>query len=94
MSAVYPLLRCSRVPAIMVVVLTWSLSTHAISTREDAPDFVLECLDGPNLRLDEYRGEGVLINFWASWCGRATRKCLFSTAFTSATKTPDSSCSE
>jgi len=34
-----------------------------------APDFTLENLDGTNLRLTELRGQVVLVNFWASWCG-------------------------
>ena len=37
---------------------------------ERAPDFALKSLTGPNLRLSEYRGEIVLVNFWATWCGR------------------------
>jgi peroxiredoxin len=34
-----------------------------------APDFVLKSLSGENLRLSEYRGDVVLLNFWATWCG-------------------------
>jgi peroxiredoxin len=36
---------------------------------QDAPDFVLKGLDGRNLRLSEFRGQVVLLNFWARWAG-------------------------
>ncbi len=34
-----------------------------------APDFALKSASGENLRLSEYRGDVVMINFWATWCG-------------------------
>ncbi len=34
-----------------------------------APDFTLHAADGRNVRLDELRGQVVLVNFWATWCG-------------------------
>jgi peroxiredoxin len=36
---------------------------------QQAPDFALKSSSGKNLRLSEYRGDVVLINFWATWCG-------------------------
>ena len=34
-----------------------------------APDFTLESLDGKNIQLSGYKGQAVLLNFWATWCG-------------------------
>lgn len=33
-----------------------------------APDFVAKKHDGTPVRLSEFRGKVVLLNFWASWC--------------------------
>jgi len=37
---------------------------------EVAPDFALKSVTGENLRLSEYRGDIVLLNFWSTRCGR------------------------
>lgn len=36
---------------------------------QSAPDFALKSSTGENLRLSEYRGDVVMLNFWATWCG-------------------------
>jgi thiol-disulfide isomerase/thioredoxin len=38
-------------------------------TGKTAPDFTLQTLDGKNVSLSSFRGKGVLLNFWATWCG-------------------------
>ena len=38
-------------------------------TGQVAPDFALKSSSGENLRLSEYRGDVVMVNFWATWCG-------------------------
>ncbi len=36
--------------------------------RETVPATVLETLDGDELRLTDYRGRPVVVNFFANWC--------------------------
>jgi peroxiredoxin len=58
-------LRLSFVFGIALLVATLPASAEELT----APDFALRSLDGRNLRLSEFRGEVVLLNFWAQWCG-------------------------
>jgi peroxiredoxin len=39
-----------------------------INPGDVAPDFTLETLKGETVSLSDYRGKGVLINFWGTWC--------------------------
>ena len=55
-------------PALLSVWLVLPPAMAAV-TGDAAPDFTLKSASGENLKLSEYRGEVVLINFWASWCG-------------------------
>jgi len=50
---------------LMLGVLAYSTTLFAAA----APDFTLKSLTGDNIRLTEQRGQVVMLNFWASWCG-------------------------
>ena len=40
-----------------------------IKVGNRAPDFMLKDLSGKDVRLSDFRGKTVMINFWAVWCG-------------------------
>ena len=40
----------------------------AVQARRPAPDFTLKDLDGRDIRLTDFRGQVVMVNFWATWC--------------------------
>lgn len=48
-------------------------AVHALDLRKEperkrAPEFELEAVGGETLRLSDYAGKVVLIDFWATWC--------------------------
>ncbi|MGE3960754.1 MAG: TlpA family protein disulfide reductase [Dehalococcoidia bacterium] len=43
-------------------------ASRQIEVGEEAPDFTLDTPDG-EFRLSDARGEIVVVNFWATWCG-------------------------
>jgi peroxiredoxin len=46
-----------------------SLASENAMTGKAAPDFTLRSVGGTNQRLKEQRGQVVMLNFWATWCG-------------------------
>lgn len=37
-------------------------------SREKAPDFILEGISGEKVRLSNYRGKVIILDFWDTWC--------------------------
>lgn len=58
-----------RVAIAALVLVSGVALALADLTGQPAPDFVLKSTAGKNLRLSEMRGQVVMINFWAAWCG-------------------------
>jgi len=44
-------------------------TSNATGPAPTAPDFALPSRDGGEVRLSELKGQVVMINFWATWCG-------------------------
>ncbi len=61
-------LKNTMIALIFSVFAVSSLASSGLEGQQ-APDFALKSSTGENLRLSEYRGDVVMINFWATWCG-------------------------
>jgi peroxiredoxin len=59
----------SVIPGLVFSVFAAGSLAASGMTGQPAPDFALKSSSGENLRLSEYRGDVVMINFWATWCG-------------------------
>jgi len=61
-------LKNSIIALVFSIFAASSLASSGMEGQQ-APDFALKSSTGENLRLSEYRGDVVMINFWATWCG-------------------------
>ncbi len=54
---------------VFTVVTTFNKDDKVVKEGEMAPPFALqEINDGPTHVLEDYRGKGVMVNFWATYC--------------------------
>lgn len=56
---------------VTAIVIGLALARQSLTqpTSGPAPDFTVTTFDGETIRLADLRGQVVVVNFWASWCG-------------------------
>jgi cytochrome c biogenesis protein CcmG/thiol:disulfide interchange protein DsbE len=63
----------SRLLRLAVLVPLAVVAAPVLASRpqvgQPAPDFTLTLVNGQKVRLSELRGQVVVLNFWATWCG-------------------------
>ncbi len=55
--------------ALAIAGASYLIAASAGELSGQAPGFALESRDGSVVSLDELRGDVVMVNFWATWCG-------------------------
>jgi len=61
-------LGASLVFIVLLAVRLWQTNVQEQRAAGEAPELSFTTFDGVEVDLDELRGKGVVINFWASWC--------------------------
>src|SRR5882757_10837571 len=57
------------VTAVAIALLSAVPASNAASGSGPAPQFTLDSRAGSKISLAQYKGQVVMLNFWASWCG-------------------------
>ncbi len=53
---------------VFAAILIAFLPASVLGQETTAPQFALKDINGRAVRLSDYRGKVVLVNFWATWC--------------------------
>jgi thiol-disulfide isomerase/thioredoxin len=61
--------RTFRIARTLLLTALVSVPVMAVAPQGPAPKFSLDSLAGKPVALEQYKGQVVMINFWASWCG-------------------------
>ena len=73
-----PALRKPLQAALITGSVIWLLGTIALSVRPDTgqelPAFGFPSLEGPTVRLAEFKGKPTVLNLWATWCPPCVRE--------------------
>lgn len=71
-----------------LVVADGSEALGGLDVGQVAPDFELDSTTGESVRLASFRGQMVVVNFWASWCPPCREELPELIEFSEATGTP------
>lgn len=70
----------SVILSLLLAALGYTLYSNFFVSKEKvqegsvAPDFVLKDLNGKQVQLSDYKGKGVFLNFWGTWCAPCKRE--------------------
>jgi len=74
-----PALRRALAASLALGLLGWGFATLTVATltgatRQQLPALALRDLGGREVALQDYRGQAVALNLWATWCGPCRRE--------------------
>lgn len=67
--------------SVLVVAISFTIysnltkeKTAVLQVGDNAPDFALIDMNGEKHQLSDYKGQGVFLNFWGTWCKPCERE--------------------